>query len=251
MADRYRIAADIQLPLLTAVWVLGAHLYALLIPLLLITATVHHWDYLLSVTYSPLLLLAAGGVMMAGSAFEIGQNAIDRWYLTPECGSAEGTGFCDFLFFWCIVISQALIALACLGPRAWVVALCVAGVAAYPILYLRQIAPFVPLAVLGLLAAVAAYLSFSDPLVFLQLLLAQLTMFFFNRLLLSGNQVLHGFTTLSASSGVWFLAQAIHHGAAGQPTPWWVVLVVVLVTGLTVVALRTPLAKLPATPRPD
>lgn len=249
MPTGYRITDDIDLPLPVAIWVLSAHLYALLVPLLLITAVTHHWDELTTLTAYPLLFYVAAGVMMAGSAFEIAQNTIDRWYLTPETGSANGTGFCDLLFYTCIVASQALVAVACIGDRMWVPVLAIALTAVFPFLYLRQVAQFLPLAVLGLLAAVAAYVQLGEPGIFLQLLLVPLTLYFFNGLLQTGNQVLHGFTTVAASSGVLFLVWGIHAGAAGTSRGWFGVVVTVVVTGLAAIALRPWLYALPPTPR--
>ena len=105
----YRVRSDIQLPLPTAIWVLAAHAIALFIPFVLIVAVNHHWAALQELTDYPVLFYVAAGVMMAGSAFEIAQNAVDKWYLTPATGSAEGTGFCDGMFFWLIVASQGLV----------------------------------------------------------------------------------------------------------------------------------------------
>jgi hypothetical protein len=246
----YRIADDIQLPLGTAVWVLAAHLYAILVPVVLIIAIIHHWAVLSELLAYPELLLVACGVMMAGSAFEVGQNAIDRWYLTRETGSAEGTGFCDFMFFWFIVISQGLIAVACMGDQWWVVAIAVVVVLVHPLLYIRQQAAFAGLGVLGLLATGTAWFTLQDPVIFLQLLLSPLTMYFFGLLLKTGNQTLHGFTTLAASSGVLFLAWGVHGGAAGEPRSWTFVVATAFVTIVLAAVLRPALSQLSATPRP-
>jgi hypothetical protein len=247
----YRIQDDVQLPLPVAIWVLGAHGYALLVPLALVTAVYHHRDAVALQTAYPVLLYVAAAVMMAGSAFEIAQNAIDRWYLTAETGSAEGTGFCDFLFYWLIVASQALIVIACQGDHPWVVLASVIVVAAFPYFYLRQVAPFAPLAIMGAGSAVAAYLSFGDPVIFLQLLLAQATMYFFRCLLRTGAQVLHGFTTIAASSGVWFLAAAVHGGSTGTPRSWWFVVGVAAALVVAAALARPALLRLPITPRPQ
>ena len=63
MAKAYRIAQDVDLPLPTAVWVLGAHAYALLVPLVLVVAVTHHWTELVSLTAFPILFYVA--VMLA------------------------------------------------------------------------------------------------------------------------------------------------------------------------------------------
>jgi len=249
MPTGYRITDDIDLPLLTAIWVLGAHLYALLVPLVLITAVTHHWAELTTLTDYPLLFYVAAGVMMAGSAFEIAQNTIDRWYLTPESGSAKGTGFCDLLFYTCIVASQALVAVACMGDRIWVTLPAVALTALFPWLYVHQLVQFLPMSLLGLLAAATAYTQLGQPVIFLQLLLVPLTLYFFGALLQTGNQVLHGFTTVAASSGVLFLVWGIHASAADTAHGWLGVVVTVAVIGLAAIALRPWLYALPPTPR--
>ena len=107
-----------------------------------------------------------------------------------------------------------------------------------------------PLSVLGLLAAVAAYMQLGEPVIFLQLLLVPLTLYFFGGLLQTGNQVLHGFTTATASSGVLFLVWGIHSAAAGGNAPgWFGVLATVAIVAVTALALRSWLHTLPATPR--
>jgi hypothetical protein len=188
-------------------------------------------------------------LMMAGSAFEIAQNAIDRWYLTAETASAEGTGFCDFLFYWFIVMSQGAIAIACMGNNIWVVLTSIIFIAVFPLLYFRQVAHFLPLTVLGLLSVVTAYLKFEDPVIFIQLLLSPLTMYFFGCLLKTGAQVLHGFTTSSAASGVLFLAWGIHGAAEAQPQSWIFVLAAFGITAIVAAAIRPWLLRLPVTRR--
>jgi hypothetical protein len=249
MSTGYDIRNDVQLPLPTAIWVLGAHLYALLVPLVLITALVHHWETVAARIDYPVLMFVAAGLMMAGSAFEVGQNAIDRWYLTAETASAEGTGFCDFMFYWCIVASQGAIAVACMGSNIWVMLLSLVFIAIFPWLYFRQIAHFAPLAVLGLLSTVVAYLKFPDPVIFVQLVLSPLTIYFFGCLLKTGAQLLHGFTTVAASSGVLFLAWGIHGAVEAQPQSWLFVAGVFGVTAIMAAALRPFLLRLPATER--
>jgi len=246
----YRVRSDIQLPLPTALWVLAAHAIALFIPFVLIVAVNHHWAALQELTDYPVLFYVAAGVMMAGSAFEIAQNAVDKWYLTPETGSAEGTGFCDFMFFWLIVASQGLVLVACKGAHQWTIWLSVFMVVLFPFLYVRQKAHFVPLAVLGLGSTVGAYISFGDPVIILQLLLSPLTMYFFDGLLKTGNQILHGFTTLAASSGVLFLAWGMHGGSEGIPQSWFFVIAVILATVVIAAVIRPVLLALPATARP-
>jgi hypothetical protein len=246
----YNLRADIHLPTPVALWVLGAHLYAVFVPVALLLALDRYRPAVAALTDYPFMFYVAAGLMMAGSAFEVAQNAIDKWYLTRETASAEGTGFCDLMFYWCIVASQGAVAVACIGDQIWVPAVALFVVAVFPFLYLRQLAPFAPLALLGLLAVAAAWYRFDDPVILLQLLLSPLTMYFFGLLLSTGSQVLHGFTTAAASSGVLFLAWGMGGAATGQPQSWLTVALVIAVTVVTAAGLRPVLQRLPATPRP-
>jgi len=244
-----QVAAQIEIRWPEALWVLGAHLYAVLLPLVLVLAVDHHWDYLLVHTFRPSLFYVVVGLFCAGSAFEAAQNAMDRWYLTRECASALGSGFIDMLAFWFMTAGQAVMAVAIGGDRWWVIAIATFSVLAFPAFYLAEKAVFLPLAVVGILTAVLAWLAFGDPVIFLQLLLAQATMFFFNALLETGAQVLHGFTTAAAASGVWFLVWAIHNGAAGTPMSWMFVIGVVVAAAILRFVLQPLLIRLPTSPR--
>lgn len=62
------------LPAATAIWVLGSHLFAALIPLLMLALVQLHLDYLQTVMYAPQLLFVAALLMMVGGAVEIAQN---------------------------------------------------------------------------------------------------------------------------------------------------------------------------------
>ncbi len=250
MQKSYDIKHDVQLPIPVAIWVLSAHLYALVVPLVLLAAIYRHWSFLQANSAYPFLFYLSVALMMAGIAFEIAQNAIDRWYLTPECGSAEGTGFCDFVSFWVVLLAQALMMMAFQGQHAGVVLLGVVAVAVFPVLYTRQTGQFVPTAIVGLGAAISAYLRLGDPVVFLQLLMTVLTLTFFGGLLKSGNQVLHGFTTVAATSGILFLAWGIHGGATGAPQSWMFVALVAVAAVVIAILLRTRFESFRATVRP-
>ncbi len=244
-----QVISQVELPWPVASWVLGAHFYATIVPLALAYATYIYCDYLTSNIYSPFLFYIVVGLYCAGSAFEVAQNAIDRWYLTKECGSALGAGFCDMVAFWFMTAGQAVMAVAIGGDQWWVIAIAIIAVLLFPVFYLQRILIFLPMAVMGALTAVLAYFSFGDPVVFLTLLLAQVTMFFFNALLATGAQVLHGFTTAAASSGLWFLIWAIHNGEAGTPMSWFFVIGVVVGAVILRFLLWPVLTKLPISPR--
>jgi hypothetical protein len=243
------VAAQVEIRWPVATWVLGAHLYAILVPFALCIAVNHHWEYLSAQTYNPFLFYIVAGLFCAGSAFEVAQNAMDRWYLTRECASALGSGFNDMLAFWFMTAGQALMAVAIGGDRWWVAFIAILAVLVFPVFYLAEKAVFLPMAIVGILTALLGYLAFGDPVIFLQLLLAQATMFFFNALLETGAQVLHGFTTATASSGLWFLIWAISDGAAGTPMSWIFVIGVVVAAVILRFLLWPMLIRLPQSPR--
>jgi hypothetical protein len=73
-------------------------------------------------------------------------------------------------------------------------------------------------------------------------------MFFFHGLLKTGNQTLHGFTTMSASSGSWFLIWAIVNARYEQTSSWWLVagitgVVVVVLASIWPLIMRLPASK--------
>jgi hypothetical protein len=244
-----QVASQVELPWPVASWVLAAHFYATVLPLALAYATYLYWDYLTLNIFSPFLFYIVVGLYCAGSAFEVAQNTFDRWYLTEECGSALGAGFCDMVAFWFMTAGQAVMAVAIGGDQWWVIVIAVIAVLLFPVFYLRQKLIFLPMTVVGTLTAILAYLSFGDPVVFLLLLLAQVTMFFFHALLATGAQVLHGFTTAAASSGLWFVIWAIHNGEAGTPVSWYFVIGVVVAAVILRFVLWPVLTKLPMSPR--
>jgi hypothetical protein len=249
MKTAAQIASHVQIRPIEAIWVLAAHFYATVVPLALCLVASHHWSYLEQSIQYPFLIFVAVGLLCAGSAFEVAQNTADRWYLTPETGSANGTGFCDFLFFWFVTAGQAVLALAIDGDALWVQLLAIGAVVICPMLYLLQRAVFLTMGITGVAVAVLGYQAFGDPVIFFQLLLPVVTMYFFGILLKTGAQVMHGLTTAAASSGVWFLVWAIHNGDAGTPVSWTLIAGVTVVTVVAGAVLRPVLIKLPTSPR--
>ena len=243
------VLSEIQIRGPEAVWVLLAHLYALLVPIVLVLVTHHHWDYLAATTHDPFLFYIAAVLMTIGSTFEVAQNAIDKWYLTPETGSANGVGFCDMLAFWFFLAGQALIALGLAGDAWWVIAIATLAVVSFPASYLMQVQPFAASGVVGILVAVLGYRAFGDPVIFLPIFLGFVTVVFFNALLETGAQVLHGLTTVAASSGIWFFRWAVENGDAGAPNSWWFAGAILVVGAGLVVAIRPRMLKLPPSER--
>jgi len=215
-----QVRATVEIGGLEAVWVLAAHFYAIVVPVVLVLVTNHHWEYLVATVHDPFLFYVAAVLLAAGSAFEVAQNSTDRWYLTAETASANGVGFCDMLAFWFVTAGQSIVVLAIAGDAWWAVTLAGLAVIAFPVCYLTQVGHFAPPSLIGLLVAVIGYRVFGDPVIFLPVALGFATMYFFTALLKTGAQVLHGATTVAASSGLWFFAWAVHNGDAGTPTSW-------------------------------
>lgn len=231
------------------VWVLLAHLYALLVPLAIVVGVALNWDYVVSTTDAPFLFFVAACLLAAGGAFEAAQNTADRWYLTKESASADGQSLLDFMFYWMVTAGQAVSAVAIAGRSPVVVVVAVVCILALPALYLSGGPYMLALVVSSLLAIVLAFRAFGDPVVFLQLLVVAATMYFFAILLRTMAQVMHGFTTFAASSGAWFLLLAISDGANGVSASWTVLIAVVVVCVLAGAALWPALIKLPASRR--
>ena len=232
-----------------AVWVLSAHVYALLVPLFFVFAVWANWDFLVETTYSPFLFFVAAVLMAAGGAFEAAQNTMDRWYLTEDSPSANGVGLLDFMFYWMITSGSAAAALAIGGDQAWVWVVCALCLIALPPLYFYDLPYFGPLTVASLVSIYLAFTTFGDPVIFLQLLLVAATMYFFHALLKTSRQTLHGFTTMAASSGSWVLIWVIVNSRNEQTDNWWLVAGITTVVVLAGIALWPVVMKLPATRR--
>jgi hypothetical protein len=232
-----------------AAWVLAAHAYALVVPFVFIGVVASYWEYLTQVAAYPFLLFVAGALFAAGAAFEVAQNQADGWYLTVESPSAYGVGLLDLLFYVCITAGQSVSAIAIAGDRPWVWMVAVGAAIAMPLLYLTDGVFFAALGTSNLLAIWVAYQAFGAPVVFLQLIGVGATLYFFQALMRTQAQVLHGFTTIAASSGVWFLLLAIAAGAAGRPGSWVAPLIVTVAAGVLAVLLWPRLAALPASSR--
>ena len=204
----------INLPWYLALWVLPLHFYALVFPpLAILVITNHHWSYLEETIDQPMLLYYAVGFLFFGSLLEVIQNSVDRWYLTADTASALQTSTLDGLFTFFIVVGQAMILLAMIGNYSWTLWLVVIVIAATPILYIKQMFPLLPIIITGLLNTIIGYFIFGDPIIFFQLVLAGMTVYFFNVLLNTGAQFFHGLTTVSASSGILFFIAAIDNAA--------------------------------------
>ncbi|WP_101757800.1 hypothetical protein [Oceanicoccus sp. KOV_DT_Chl] len=238
------MARQIDLPLATAIWVLGAHAFTLLSPLILIWAVYYYWEHLQQILYAPELLYFSAVLMMIGSAFEIADNTFDRWYL-----SGFTPTLCDWLFSSCIVLSLALNVIACVGQYQWLVFLSLALVLAFSIMYLFDWPKEIARGSLGVISCASLYSVVGDPVVFLPLLTTFLTVYFFGILQSTLAQSMHGFTTIVNAFGVFCLPWAFYNSAIGEPASvMWVITVSTVIVG-SVLLLKPVLLDLSATSR--
>jgi hypothetical protein len=244
------LKAQIDLPAPVAVWVFAAHAIALLSPLVLLWAVHANWDYVAVQAGAPGFFYVAVAFMMASGAFEFAQNTADRWYLLPGMGSTTRPALADFLFYMCNALSMMALIAACIGGVWWFLALCVLAAGVFAFLYLTGRQPFAAFGVLGFLSTLALYFTFDNPIVFLQLVTGQLTLYFFALLLKTRAQSLHGCVALVSTSGLWVIAWAIHSSANGKPPGWVLLIVLALAAGAVALAFKPRLGKLKATSRP-
>lgn len=243
------LKAQINLPAPVALWVLTAHAIALLSPLLLLWAVHANWDYVAVQANAPAFFYVAVGFMMASGAFEIAQNTADRWYLLPGMGSTTSPALADFLFYLCNALSMMALITACIGGAWWLLAICILVAGVFAFLYLTGRRPFIAFGVLGFLSTFALYFTLDNPIVFLQLVTGQLTLYFFALLLKTRAQSLHGCVALVSSSALWVIAWAIHSSAQGRPQSWLLLVALAAAAGVMALVLKPRLEKLKATPR--
>jgi hypothetical protein len=106
-----------------------------------------------------------------------------------------------------------MILISFIGQYKWVIAISLFSLCLGPILYYKRKLVFLPTSIIGLLNTIIAFMLFSESIIFMQLVMVGLTIFFFNKLIETNNQYFHGLTTLCASSGMLFLILAIKKAA--------------------------------------
>ena len=204
----------INLKVKTALWVLPIHLFAFLLPITLIPILINHEIFLKEIIFNHSFLIYSMYILALGSLFEIIQNHKDGWFITADTASGNGFSFFDGLFTFFILLGQSLILISLIGQYKSVIALSLIALLIGPILYYKRKLVFLPTSVIGLLNTIVAFILFSETIIFMQLVMVGLTIFFFNRLLETNNQYFHGLTTLCASSGILFLVIAIKQSAS-------------------------------------
>jgi hypothetical protein len=242
---------QVDLPPLVATWVLGVHGLAILMPLTLLIVVEQQAEMVAARADYPDLFSLAVLLMMLGSAFEMMQNHADRWYVTPESASAGGQSSADMLFYSFVTLSQAVIIIACAGQTAWLSVPALLLALSQPFFYYSGRFVMLPLAAIGILSGAVAYNTFGDPVILLQLGMPAVTVFFFGILLKTGNQFMHGLTTLAASFGVVLLAWGIQRSGTLVLDGWLVVVAIIIGMLVLMLGTRRFLLSLKATPRPS
>jgi len=196
-------------------WILPVHIFAFLIPLILVPAIIQNESFLIERIFQLNILFYAVLFLMGGSFFEIWQNHIDEWYVTEDSASGNGYSLLDGLFSFSILIGQCIILYALIGNLSVIKFSCLILILVMPMMYYKKILPFLPLTIVGIANTISAYLIFQEQVIFLQFLSIALTVICFNKLIETENQFYHGLTTLFASSGIIFLFLAIELSSNG------------------------------------
>ena len=196
-------------------WIFPVHIYALLVPLILIPAIIQNESFLNDRVFQQSIIFYGVLFLMAGSFFEVWQNHMDEWYVTGDSASGNGYSLLDGLFSFSILIGQCIILYALIGNLSVIKFSCLILILVMPIMYYRKILPFLPLTIIGIAKTITAYLIYKEEVIFLQFFTIALTVICFNKLIETENQFYHGLTTLFASSGIIFLYLAIELAANG------------------------------------
>ena len=196
-------------------WIFPVHIFAFLIPLILVPAIIQNESFLIERIFQLNILFYAVLFLMGGSFFEIWQNHIDEWYVTEDSASGNGYSLLDGLFSFSILVGQCIILYALIGNLSVIKFSCLILILVMPMMYYKKILPFLPLTIVGIANTISAYLIFQEQVIFLQFLSIALTVICFNKLIETENQFYHGLTTLFASSGIIFLFLAIELSSNG------------------------------------
>lgn len=243
---RSRLRAEVDLPTPVAWWVLSAHAVALASPLALNWVAHRHAGGLGRWLDAPFLLHVAAALFFAGSAFEIAQNTVDRWYY-------EGpyVAFSDLLFNGCVAFGLGALALAA-STQWWVLAVVVAGCLAFPLLYLADRVPYPATGVLGLLA-VGLWLAAFDNGTILLLLAATtgLNLYLLALVVRTRAQSLHGGIALANGLGLLAVPWTIEGAIAGATLGVGTVLLATVLLAAVLAVSWPRLARLEPTPRPS
>jgi hypothetical protein len=241
---RERIGREIDLPLPTAIWVLGIHVVTILSPLLVVWVVAANRATLDDRLDRPALLYVYAVLLIVASVCESAQNTADRWYLYGVPPS-----LLDLMFNTLVALGLAVSVLAVYGDALWVWVAVLAVWALFPIAYVMDW-PTAPVqAVLGVASVAALYVALDEPVVVLSLVTVFLTLYFLDLLVRTRQQVFHGFTTGVNAVGLLATVAAISWAGSSGGWPWWVVVAVAVAVVAVAIAVRPVLLRAGPTPR--
>ncbi len=233
----------VDLPGPTASWVLGAHAFTLLVPLVLIQIAVTS-EEVAKTGLSPGLLVASALLYIAASAFEIRQNAEDRWYFTGVYPARW-----DFLFQLCLAAGSTCIIMSSDSVPDW--AWIIGGILllALPPFYLRQGNAWPLVGLTGFAAATALYQTLGTPVAFLQVVVAgTANPYFLGLVTQTRAQSLHGALAFANGAGFLAIPWAIAVGSSDDAPGWPFVIAATAILIIVGIAFRPVLGELAATP---
>jgi len=232
------------LPAGTAIWVLGAHLFSALCPLLMLAVVQMNSAHLESLMYAPGLLYVAALLMIIGGTFEIAQNSFEHhWYF-----SGGKPGYMDTVFGSLACLAMATMITACYGQSTWLVLLVYGLALTYPLSYLFEVGRGITRALLGIGMVVAMYYCLGDPVVFLSFNSVLLTVYFHQLLSRTRAQAFHGFMVSVSGFGMLTIPWAIHNSAQDLHIGPWKIFVATGLLLVTALALWPRLQRMQATP---
>lgn len=227
-----------------AVWLIVTHLWVLVTPLVMIWAVGAHGDALPTALASPTLVIIASAIYIGSTAFEVAQNAADRWYLTESTRSGA-----DLVFNTGLTLSFCLYTIGFTGLN-WLGIATIALAAVYPAVYIRSTDGHRSVSgVVTLLATAALFLVTRDPAAFLFIVLNACGAYLIMTLIKCGSQWLHGWAAFMFGLGYLAWPLAIINAARGTPMSW-VQAGIITAAVIVAAALLTPLLRrLERTPR--
>ncbi len=244
---RSRLRAEVDLPTPVAVWVLTAHALTLASPLVLNWVAHRHAVALGDWLAAPFLLHVAAAFFFVGSAFEIAQNTVDRWYYEGPYAA-----FSDLLFNGFIALGLGALALAVGLDRWWVVAVVVLAAVAFPVLYLADRVPYPATGVLGLVAVGLWLEAFANPaILFLLAFTTGVNLWLLALIVRTRAQSLHGGIALANGIGLLAIPWTVVGALEAQPLGWGGAVAGLVALAVVAGAATPRLAALRPTPRPS
>lgn len=242
---RARLRGQIDLPTPVAVWVLAAHAVTLFSPVALALVAQRYAAPLGDVLAGPGWLHVAAALFVAGSAFEIAQNATDNWYYTGPY-----VAFSDLLFNLFIALGLGALALAAGGGSWWVAPVVVVAAAAFPVLYLTDRTPYPATGVLGILAVGLILQATGSPVVVLLLMFTTgLNLYLLALIVKTRAQSLHGAIALANGIGLLAVPVALLDAVGVVSIGWPPVIAAATVIAAAMAAAWRPLSRLQPTAR--